>query len=801
MPKIKSILLLTVTIIFLITVQFSTASQSITENPEIRGDLYKINIRSEFEAQWFSNLKVHPVLRLPNSYIIIADPEASNRISRSEFDFQLLASDISKSSLALDNSRDKQFAQKFPVLYQSGQLYLLRVEPNQAEVLPFDSQLSFRFADNIEIEYRQPRQLPTASEKDLIDIDAVVDLVEFDSIASYTNRLQAYFRRPYLSDSVRACANWLTSKFTDFGFDSIILDTFSTPLIQPGDFSINVIATKVGSVLPDHHIVIGAHYDGVNNSPAADDNGSGVAAVLEMARAIQQFDTRITYVFILFDAEEVGLLGSWDYANKAAARGDSIPFMLNLDMIGFRENVLNGGLYYGNTTYYIDVWDSIAGEMFMMNGVNEGTSGSSDHHPFAQNGFDALFVSEYNFSDVYHSPQDSTTHMSFYYQYKMTRISLATAFLTGETYMPFKVAFDFPEGKPEALSPEFDSEFPVYVYGTSGGTAVPNSAQLHYSINEGAYQSVPMVEDSTGYYTCSIPTFACFSRVRYYISAEEEYAGEFTDAPPAAPNQAITVQDIESTIDDNFEDDLGWTVYSDASEGQWERGIPIGEGDRGDPPTDYDGSGSCYLTDNRYGNSDIDFGTTNLVSPTFDMLGNSGEISFALWYSNYLGYAQDDVFKVYISNDDGQSWTRVMTIGPVENSYGGWKTYSFWVDEFIETTELMKLRFEAADINVASTVEAGIDAVLIKNYICNYYLCGDCNQDDRVNVSDAVFVINYVFSGGNAPIPYLAGDVNCDTKVNVSDAVYIINYVFSGGYAPCDTDGDGQRDCGAKRIL
>ena len=34
------------------------------------------------------------------------------------------------------------------------------------------------------------------------------------------------------------------------------------------------------------------------------------------------------------------------------------------------------------------------------------------------------------------------------------------------------------------------------------------------------------------------------------------------------------------------------------------------------------------------------------------------------------------------------------------------------------------------------------------------------------------------FSGGNAPVPYLAGDVNCDTKVNVSDAVYVINYVF-----------------------
>ena len=73
--------------------------------------------------------------------------------------------------------------------------------------------------------------------------------------------------------------------------------------------------------------------------------------------------------------------------------------------------------------------------------------------------------------------------------------------------------------------------------------------------------------------------------------------------------------------------------------------------------------------------------------------------------------------------------------------------------------------------------------------------CGDANGDGSVNVSDAVFIINYVFSGGNPPVPYEIGDVNCDTKVNVSDAVYLINYVFSGGHAPCDTDGDTVPEC------
>jgi Arylsulfotransferase (ASST)/Dockerin type I domain len=75
------------------------------------------------------------------------------------------------------------------------------------------------------------------------------------------------------------------------------------------------------------------------------------------------------------------------------------------------------------------------------------------------------------------------------------------------------------------------------------------------------------------------------------------------------------------------------------------------------------------------------------------------------------------------------------------------------------------------------------------------YICGDANSDLTVNVSDAVYIINYVFVGGNAPLSYESGDTNCDSTVNVSDAVWIINYVFVGGNAPCDTDGDTIPDC------
>jgi Dockerin type I domain len=66
------------------------------------------------------------------------------------------------------------------------------------------------------------------------------------------------------------------------------------------------------------------------------------------------------------------------------------------------------------------------------------------------------------------------------------------------------------------------------------------------------------------------------------------------------------------------------------------------------------------------------------------------------------------------------------------------------------------------------------------------YICGDANHDGLVNISDAVWILSYIFRGGESPRPLEAGDANADGVVNVSDAVWIQNYIFKGGNAPCD---------------
>jgi hypothetical protein len=80
----------------------------------------------------------------------------------------------------------------------------------------------------------------------------------------------------------------------------------------------------------------------------------------------------------------------------------------------------------------------------------------------------------------------------------------------------------------------------------------------------------------------------------------------------------------------------------------------------------------------------------------------------------------------------------------------------------------------------------GSDSIAGAVSIFAAYLCGDADGNDIVNISDAVYLIAYIFGGGPAPDPLLAGDTDCNEIVNISDAVYLIAYIFGGGPEPCE---------------
>lgn len=173
------------------------------------------------------------------------------------------------------------------------------------------------------------------------------------------------------------------------------------------------------------------------------------------------------------------------------------------------------------------------------------------------------------------------------------------------------------------------------------------------------------------------------------------------------------VSPYETVFSDNFETDEGWIIQDDAylTDGSWDRGDPVND-NRGDPSTDADGSGNCFLTDNTRGNSDVDGGTTSLISPVFDLSEYQAcNVSYSIWYTNDEGNSpNNDIFTISVSNDNGSSWTTIDTIGPNTPYPHQWYAYTFHIQDYVNLSDQIRFKFDAADTGYGSIVEAGVDA-------------------------------------------------------------------------------------------
>ncbi len=339
---------------------------------------------------------------------------------------------------------------------------------------------------------------------------------------------------------------------------------------------------------------------------------------------------------------------------------------------------------------------------------------------------------------------------------------------------PPALQISLPSGAPSVVAPGVSTPVNVRIR-TINDTVIAGSPTLHFRYG-GAWLSQPLTPLGGEQYQGVLPPPVCGATPQFYISAVGAESGPAVNPPggSAAP-YGFSVNQTTVLFSDNFETDLGWTVQNDAAltDGAWQRGVPAGNGQRGDPPADYDGSGQCYLTGNRPGNSDVDDGTTWLISPTLDLSGGDADLRYALWYTNNFGSnPNSDYFRTYLSSNNGANWVTAEVIGPA--SLPGWTLRTLSVGQFITPTSTVKIRFEASDPTAGggSVVEAAVDAVQVTRTGCTTVL-PDCNENGIVDADDIAVGRSLDLNANGVPdeceTVYVVGDTNCDGVVNFDD--------------------------------
>lgn len=182
-------------------------------------------------------------------------------------------------------------------------------------------------------------------------INEMFEQVEVANLENYISDLTSFINRRCDSHHIYDVKDWLVEKYTDFGYNDIRFHDFevipfwdTVPL--PFTSAPNILAVQIGKTKPEEIIICGAHYDSwvkVNEpydpdtivSPGADDNASGVAGILETARILKNYEFERTIIYASWNAEEVGLCGSNEYAKQCEKDSIDIVAYFNLDMTGY----------------------------------------------------------------------------------------------------------------------------------------------------------------------------------------------------------------------------------------------------------------------------------------------------------------------------------------------------------------------------------------------------------------------------------------------------------------------------------
>lgn len=207
----------------------------------------------------------------------------------------------------------------------------------------------------------------------------------------------------------------------------------------------NLVATRHGSTRQSEMLLLGAHYNSVIGSPGANDNASGVAALLVISRMFQAIEPALTVRFVAFVNEEPPFFwtrqqGSMVYAQAARRRGDDIQLMASLETIGYYSSEPGSQSYpplfrffYPDRGSFIGIVSDFRSRIAMRRLATAFRAQSdfplqtaatfrfipgvawSDHHSFWRQGYPAVMVTDTAFYRYrhYHAPTDTPEKLAY----------------------------------------------------------------------------------------------------------------------------------------------------------------------------------------------------------------------------------------------------------------------------------------------------------------------------------------------------------------------------------------------------